>query len=184
MNVDLPKGASISISPADFAKLRTLKRELVTKAAATAEPDTEKRDIGEADRRRIADEGNAVRNADGHISYPIENTGDLQNAATLARSGHGDVAAARRLIARRARELGVAESPRRGRRREARRTSRRDEPLRSADCPEAQDCREPPDALKEAEPEVTKDPEPEDAAPKAKKAKRRPKKGRRRCPRG
>jgi hypothetical protein len=107
VNVDLPKGASISISPADFAALRTFKQQLVTKGA-TAVADAEKRDIGAADRRRIAGEGNAVVGADGHISYPIENAGDLENAATLARSGHGDVAAARRLIARRAKELGVA----------------------------------------------------------------------------
>lgn len=49
--------------------------------------------------------------ADGILtgnSYPIENAGDLHNAAILARSGHGDVAAAKRLIARRAHELGVA----------------------------------------------------------------------------
>ena len=100
MNVDLPKGASISISPADFAKLRTFKQELVTKTAAVAD----KRDIGAAERRSLASEHNAL--PDG--SYPIDNTGDLQNAAVLARSGHGDVAAARRLIARRAGELGVA----------------------------------------------------------------------------
>jgi hypothetical protein len=40
-------------------------------------------------------------------SYPIEDTEDLKNAAILARSGHGDVAAAKRLIGRRAGELGV-----------------------------------------------------------------------------
>lgn len=41
-------------------------------------------------------------------SYPIEDAVDLRNAATLARSGHGNVAAAKRLIARRAKQLGVA----------------------------------------------------------------------------
>ena len=59
------------------------------------------------DRRSLAAEGNAVSPRRPR-SYPIENTGDLHNAAVLARSGHGDVAAARRLIARRAGELGVA----------------------------------------------------------------------------
>ena len=44
VNVDLPKGASISISPADFAKLRTFKQELVTKTAAVAD----KRDVSTA----------------------------------------------------------------------------------------------------------------------------------------
>ena len=51
VNVDLPKGASISISPADFAKLHTLKRELVTKTAAVAD----KRDVSTAERRDLAD---------------------------------------------------------------------------------------------------------------------------------
>ena len=104
MNVDLPKGASISISPADFAKLRTFKQELVTKTAGRPEADTEKRDIDTATRRRLASEGHAL--PDG--SYPIENTEDLHNAAILARSGHGDVADAERLIAREAQERGVA----------------------------------------------------------------------------
>lgn len=48
--------------------------------------------------------------ADGILtgnSYPIPDKDALRRAAILARSGHGDVAAARRLIARRARELGV-----------------------------------------------------------------------------
>src|SRR5208337_2808081 len=54
VNVDLPRGASISISPADFAKLNTLKQQLTVKTAAVAG----KRDIGAADRRRIAAEGN------------------------------------------------------------------------------------------------------------------------------
>jgi hypothetical protein len=103
VNVDLPRDASIS--PADFAKLNTLKQQLTVK---TAGADTTKRDVSATERRHAADEGHAVTNDDGHISYPIENAGDLENAARLARSGHGDVAAARKLIARRARELGVA----------------------------------------------------------------------------
>ena len=74
---------------------------------AVAKPDRVKRRISQAERKRIAREGNAVVNPDGHISYPIENTEDLHNAAVLARTGHGDVEAARRLIARRAKELGV-----------------------------------------------------------------------------
>jgi hypothetical protein len=77
--------------------------EAALKAIADAEAPVIKRDIDTAARRRLAEEGKAL--SDG--SYPIENTGDLHNAAVLARSGHGDVAAARRLIARRAKELGV-----------------------------------------------------------------------------
>lgn len=63
-----------------------------------------KRKVSAAERKRLASEGNAL--SDG--SYPIANAEDLHNAAVLARSGHGDVAAAKRLIAKRARELGVA----------------------------------------------------------------------------
>src|SRR6266566_5919020 len=54
VNVDLPKGAQISISPGDFAKLRTLKQELTVKAAGT---DTEKRNVNAAERRSLADRG-------------------------------------------------------------------------------------------------------------------------------
>jgi hypothetical protein len=68
-----------------------------------AEAAVYKRDIDTETRRKLAAEGNALPN----LSYPIENKEDLGSAATLARSGHGDVAAARRLISRRAKELGV-----------------------------------------------------------------------------
>lgn len=54
-------------------------------------------------RRKMKAQGNALPNG----SYPIGDTEDLKNAAILARSGHGDVGAAKRLIARRARELGA-----------------------------------------------------------------------------
>lgn len=63
-----------------------------------------KRSFSAADRRKAADAGHALK--DG--SYPIENSGDLDNAATLARSGHGDAEGAKSLIARRAKELGVS----------------------------------------------------------------------------
>jgi hypothetical protein len=56
-----------------------------------------------ANRRKMKASGNALPNG----SYPIGDTEDLKNAATLARSGHGDVGAAKRLIARRAKELGA-----------------------------------------------------------------------------
>jgi hypothetical protein len=55
------------------------------------------------ERRQAAKDGNAL--PDG--SYPIRNEKELRSAAVLARSGHGDVAAAKKLIARRAKELGV-----------------------------------------------------------------------------
>jgi hypothetical protein len=55
-------------------------------------------------RRKLAASKNALPNG----SYPIGDATDLKNAATLARSGHGDVPAAKRLISRRAQELGVS----------------------------------------------------------------------------
>lgn len=58
----------------------------------------------DADERKLAlKEGNSL--PDG--SYPIRNVAQLHAAAILAASGHGDAAAAKKLIARRAKELGV-----------------------------------------------------------------------------
>lgn len=62
-----------------------------------------KKDYSTAKRKQLAKEGKAL--PDG--SYPIADTEDLHNAYVLAASGHGNVKAAKRLIARRARELGV-----------------------------------------------------------------------------
>lgn len=56
-----------------------------------------------SDRRNLAKKGNALE--DG--SYPIPDKAHLHKAATLAATGHGDVPAAKRLIRKRARELGV-----------------------------------------------------------------------------
>lgn len=61
------------------------------------------RDISQGRRKELAAKGWAL--PDG--SYPIETVADLKAAITLAQSGHGDVAAAKALIRRRARELGV-----------------------------------------------------------------------------
>ncbi len=55
-------------------------------------------------RKEAKQEGNALADE----SYPIKNKSDLKDAATLAASGHGNVQAARRLITRRAKELGVS----------------------------------------------------------------------------
>jgi hypothetical protein len=67
-----------------------------------------KRDIPEAKREQLAKEGKALRGSDGHVSYPIETAQDVKAAAVLARSGHGDVGAAKALISRRAKALGIA----------------------------------------------------------------------------
>jgi hypothetical protein len=64
-------------------------------------------DVSEADRRAAAARGHAL--ADG--SYPITHAGrgpgSLHSAAVLAASGHGNVAAARKLIRKMAAQFGV-----------------------------------------------------------------------------
>lgn len=60
-------------------------------------------DINTAGRKALAAKGQAL--PDG--SYPIPDKSHLHAAAVLAASGHGDVAAAKRLIRKRAKELGV-----------------------------------------------------------------------------
>jgi hypothetical protein len=61
------------------------------------------REFSAAEREKHAKAGNAL--PDG--SYPIPDKDALRRAAILARSGHGNVAAAKKLIAKRAKELGV-----------------------------------------------------------------------------
>jgi hypothetical protein len=96
----------------------------------------------------MAEKGDAL--PDG--SYPIENEEDLHNAAILARSGHGDVAAAKRHIAKKAKELGVAN------------------PLAAAKSVETPDAPEAtPEDGQEVTPEVVKA-EGEDPAPEAPEA--------------
>lgn len=111
--VDRPANAACKVDLVKAAKDGTAEftNTITYTAAADAdvqkmwagEADVYKREFSEEERRRLAKEGKAL--PDG--SYPIENAEDLHNAALLARSGHGDVEAAKRLIARRAKELGV-----------------------------------------------------------------------------
>jgi hypothetical protein len=61
-------------------------------------------DISAEERRSLASRGQAL--SDG--SYPIPDKAHLHSAAVLAASGHGNVAAAKRLIRKRAKELGVS----------------------------------------------------------------------------
>jgi hypothetical protein len=62
------------------------------------------RNYSAAERKEMAGDGRAL--PDG--SYPINDEHDLNSAAILARSGHGDAAAATKHIGKRAKELGVA----------------------------------------------------------------------------
>jgi hypothetical protein len=86
-----------------FLVTKSVAAEPLSDVYKAAEGAVYKRDVNEAERKRLAAEGKAL--PDG--SYPIDNAEDLHNAAHLAASGHGDVAAAKRLIAKRAKELGV-----------------------------------------------------------------------------
>lgn len=79
----------------DGGLLKSADPELVCKAH---------RKFSSDERKSLAAEGKAL--PDG--SYPIPDADALRRAAILARSGHGDVAAAKRLIAKRAKELGVS----------------------------------------------------------------------------
>ena len=174
----MPADLDITFTPNDMARL--MQAKVVEKhyaglaAKASAGPDAVKRDVSTAERRSLASEHNAL--PDG--SYPINSAGDLHNAAVLARSGHGDVAAARRLIARRAGELGVAnpldESDGANKSiSEGEGTGLTALPLAPADLSQA-----PltpvltPLVAKEAEPEVTKEPEGTPAEPKPKPVKK------------
>lgn len=126
VTVTLPHDVQVGFSPADLAKIVSRRSSgFVTKSAPDgtqlllkAEMDVLE-EIGKAEdavlgkasrhfsaesRRNIASSGNAL--PDG--SYPIPDADALRRAAILARSKHGNWKAARRLIARRARELGVA----------------------------------------------------------------------------
>lgn len=65
----------------------------------------QERNIDTATRKSLAAKGQALSN----LSYPIETAGDLSNAITLAKSGHGDVPAAKELIKKMAKKLGAEE---------------------------------------------------------------------------
>ena len=176
---DVPEDMSLTFTPADLAKILKSKiidqhyDELALKALYDAEEAVYKRNVNTAERRSLASEGNAL--SDG--SYPIANAGDLHNAAHLARTGHGNAEAAKKLVARRAKELGVAN------------------PLADSDSDDSgkgayvESTLETPevikedavieDAVKEATPEIIKDPEDTEASDepgnKASKPKKTPK---------
>jgi hypothetical protein len=122
--------------------------EALKNASDTIEKDH--REFSTNRRKDLAGQGNAL--PDG--SYPIPDADALRRAAILARSGHGNVSGARALIARRAKELGVAN------------------PLTSGDTEKKVD--DVVDVVKEADPVITKDPV-EDAPKKKDKAAKKPK---------
>jgi hypothetical protein len=112
MNAFAVPDMSISFTPDDLMKIMQHKiveahyDDLAVKALREQEMailGKDHREFSEAERRHQASQGNSL--PDG--SYPIPDADALHRAAILARSGHGNAEAARRLIARRARELGV-----------------------------------------------------------------------------
>ncbi len=149
MDFTMPDDMSFTFTPKDLAKILKSKvieqhyDDLAVKAIADAEAAITKRDVNTATRRHLASQGHAL--PDG--SYPIANTEDLHNAAILARSGHGNAEAAKRLIARRAQELGVANPLDAD-------NGKLDDEVTVAKADEAVT----PEAAKEADPDVTKDP--------------------------
>lgn len=101
---ETPTDIKIDFSPNDLMRILADKTEL--KKIVDLEKEIlgkDHRDFSADRRRELASGGNAL--PDG--SYPIPDKDALRRASILARSGHGNVGAARRLIARRAKELGV-----------------------------------------------------------------------------
>ena len=170
---------SLTFTPSDLAKILKSKiidahyDELALKALYDAEAEIYKRDVNTAERRSLASQGNALSNG----SYPIANTGDLGNAAHLAATGHGDVEGAKKLIARRAKELGVA-NPLDS---DESKTERGSVENATAELIKTDDVVEP--VIKEAEPEIVKDPEDTEATDEPGNAKAaKPKKGGKKMP--
>ncbi len=166
---------SLTFTPNDLAKILKSKiidqhyDELALKALYDAEREVYKRDVNTAERRSLASEGNAL--ADG--SYPIANAGDLHNAAHLAATGHGNAEGAKRLVARRAKELGVANPLDSD-------SSEKGESVADATLDVTEGL-----SVKEAEPEVTKEPEDTEAETSAEpgnKAAKKPKKSKKMPP--
>jgi hypothetical protein len=104
-----PKRAAAMCAKADKkVKASALADSLQVILSGLAEPDTWvalAAPPGEsaAERRKSASKGEALPGG----SYPIPDKKHLHKAAVLAASGHGDAEAAKRLIRKRARELGV-----------------------------------------------------------------------------
>ena len=167
VNVDLPKGASISISPGDFAKLRTFKQQLTVKSAGA---DVEKRDFdrgvgGGVDRDKLPDSDFAGP----HRSFPIVNQSDVSDALRLV--GHADDPdAVRARIHAIARRKGFSVPGEDGG--DSKSKGIVTDTAEKSGTPEAAPVE---DALKEAEPDLIKDPEEAKDKP-VKKAKKKPKK--------
>ena len=178
-DVTTPEDMTLTFTPSDLAKILKSKiidqhyDELALKALYEAEEAVYKRNVDTAERRSLASSGNAL--PDG--SYPIANSGDLHNAAHLAATGHGNASAAKRLIARRAEELGVANPLN-----DSEDSEKGLDSVVNETQPEVvkdDTVTTEPEVAKEAEPEIVKDPV--DETPKKEKASK-PKKGGKKMP--
>ena len=89
VNVDVPKSATITFSPADLAKLLDHRQQAEDRAKAALAADTAKRDFdanvgGGVDRDKIPDEDFAGK----HRSFPIVKAGDVSDALqSIGRAG-------------------------------------------------------------------------------------------------
>ena len=161
-----PEDLTVSFTPNDLARLLQNKfveqhfSSLALKAVFDAEAEVYKRDVSTAERRTLASAGHAL--PDG--SYPIANASDLHNAAHLASTGHGNAEAAKKLIARRAKELGVSNPL-------SDNSDSEKENLSVTDAVTAEVVKTD-DVIKEAEPVITKDPDGDKAATPPKKGKK------------
>jgi hypothetical protein len=113
VNVDVPKGASITFSPEDLKKLLGHRREAEEREAAKAEePDAAKGDLSAADRARLPASSFAYTDSNGEGHLPVHDEGHVRSA--LGRFGQQQFEdgaskqkAARKIIAR-AKEMGIS----------------------------------------------------------------------------
>ena len=172
LTVNMSPDMSVTFTPNDLMKIVQNKfvekhyDELAFQAVADQEAEALKAADVEKDHRAFSAEERRHQASQGHSlpdgSYPIPDADALRRAAILARSGHGNVSGAKALIARRAKELGVPN------------------PLSDSDSSKELSVNDvlkdtQVSEVKEADPEVTKDPADGDGpGPKDKKM---PKKG-------
>jgi len=67
----------------------------------------QERTINQAERRSLLAKGQAIKNADGSIAYPIGKPEDLKSAAILAKSKHGDYKKGAALVSKMAKKWGI-----------------------------------------------------------------------------
>lgn len=102
VNTNVPIGV-VDLRLAGTQPARRRKRPKMDRQQILNETVVYKRFFSTADRKKMASTGDALPNG----SYPIPDKDALRRAAILARSGHGNVAAAKALIRRKAAEFGV-----------------------------------------------------------------------------